>query len=240
MKESEVVVLLGGLSEFQHQQVNDVSVQMWANTLAGDMTVQFALGYAAHHFAKSQDSLKPADFNRAWNERQERAYWDSQRQVPELDDHVGDAGFEYRSDPSTGFLPVQKTSRATPQVVELFFAAWHDAKKGGRSHPDGTPFGVQDYFNEVLPLMQDAARSSREDALERHCGKKACMCTHNGNCYRGWMEGERYDDGRAHPCVVCRESLYDVLRTIPGPGDRNDADFATLRSHAKSDHYEQS
>lgn len=236
MNMTETIALLAGVAEFQPQATDEVAAQMWAQTLTSEMTVEFAMAHAAHHFALSKEPLKPADFNSAWSEKISSDYWREQQQraAIEADERIQDAGFHYASDPATGFLPQQRTNRATPEVVALFFAAWHDSKGAGSIHPDGRPFALQDYFDGVLPLMQDAARNARQDPVESHCGTKACPCMHSSGCYRGWMDDEKASS-QTRPCPVCRPSLTQTLDQIPPPGSRNLADQARLLNRARDD-----
>ena len=236
MNKAQTLMLLGALAEVQPQSTNDIALEMWAEILDPAMTIEFALAHTARHFAKADaQPIKPGDLNAAWGEKISAEYWEQQRTAAPAIDHDGDAGFHYASDPSTPFLPQQRTSRATPEVVELFFAAWHDYKQGIGRHPNGDPFAIQDYFDQVLPLMQEASKRGRQDPVEAHCGVKGCACMHSSGCYRGWMDDEK-DSQTTRACPVCRPDLAHTLDQIPAPGQRNLADQARLLNRAKSDH----
>lgn len=70
-----------------------------------------------------------------------------------------------------------------------------------------------------------------EASIETHCGRAGCSCTHDGGCFKGWIDK---DEGVTRPCVICRESLSLALGEIARPGKRSDGDLAKLRSHAKT------
>ena len=82
MNMTETIALLAGIAEFQPQATDEVAAQMWARTLNSDMGIEFALDYATTHFARSKEPLRPADFNAAWREQQERDYWMRIQQQP--------------------------------------------------------------------------------------------------------------------------------------------------------------
>lgn len=67
---------------------------------------------------------------------------------------------------------------------------------------------------------------SGQGAIEGHCGRGGCQCTHSESCYKGWIDHDR----GAEPCPVCRPELTDVLHSIPEPGKRNEHDLAKLRN----------
>jgi hypothetical protein len=53
------------------------------------------------------------------------------------------------------------------------------------------------------------------DTNDAHCRTSGCACTHNGDCYRGWiditMEGREY----ALPCRTCRPQQRRVTQEAP-------------------------
>ena len=61
-------------------------------------------------------------------------------------------------------------------------------------------------------------------ALESHCGRAGCSCTHS--CYKGWRD---LADGTAAPCLVCRPQLAEILGDMPLPGLRTAVDFTRLQ-----------
>lgn len=64
-------------------------------------------------------------------------------------------------------------------------------------------------------------------ALDTHCGKGGCTCSHTDPCYRGWMDST---DSTA-ACPNCRPGLAQVLSELPPPRFRNEYDGSRLRSH---------
>lgn len=61
--------------------------------------------------------------------------------------------------------------------------------------------------------------------IESHCGITSCFCTHDGDCFKGWIDG----DTTTRPCPTCRPNLARSVDDVPLPGHRNPADLATLR-----------
>jgi len=79
---------------------------------------------------------------------------------------------------------------------------------------------------------KDKTRSDRQavlagqGALEGHCGRGGCMCSHSGECFKGWIDHDRGAD----PCPTCRPSLADAVYAMPAPGSRSEHHFANLRN----------
>lgn len=74
-----------------------------------------------------------------------------------------------------------------------------------------------------------------QERLDAHCGIRACLCSHSGGCYKGWLDDEM-ETHQTSACPVCRPDLAHALSLIPPPGQRNLADQARLLNRAKSDH----
>ena len=70
-----------------------------------------------------------------------------------------------------------------------------------------------------------------EDSLSvdslAHCQRAGCMCTHTGQCYRGWVDDVQYS---TKPCPICRGSLAQVLGEIAPLGQRRERDYARIRN----------
>lgn len=84
-------------------------------------------------------------------------------------------------------------------------------------------------FVKAWAQHQSVQSSLNVDAekSDRHCRKSECTCTHDGPCYRGWLDNDR---NVAVPCPNCRRSLAKVLSEIPPPGLRKDHDMARIRT----------
>lgn len=84
MNIEQVPLLLAALSQFQFAEASEVAVQMWAEALDDDMTVEFAVSFVAGYYgratAEKVDALIPGHLNRAW--RDERAYEQRRAAIP--------------------------------------------------------------------------------------------------------------------------------------------------------------
>lgn len=69
--------------------------------------------------------------------------------------------------------------------------------------------------------------------IDAHCGRPGCFCTHNGDCYRGWIDSWNLPDPITIPCRNCRPDLAKRLDSIPEPGRRNQADMARLQGKTR-------
>ncbi len=51
---------------------------------------------------------------------------------------------------------------------------------------------------------------------DAHCGSPACACTHDGECYRGWLDRRDDEHGEhAVPCPTCRPAQRRVTQLAP-------------------------
>lgn len=49
-----------------------------------------------------------------------------------------------------------------------------------------------------------------------HCGRKGCMCSHDGGCDRGFinLEDENGKElGRVSPCRNCKPEMAEIIQT---------------------------
>jgi hypothetical protein len=53
------------------------------------------------------------------------------------------------------------------------------------------------------------------DPHDAHCRIPGCVCTHDGDCYRGWLDIT--SDGREYaiPCRTCRPAQRRVTQLAP-------------------------
>lgn len=52
--------------------------------------------------------------------------------------------------------------------------------------------------------------------LDAHCGYPGCVCTHDGECYRGWLDRREDDREYTVPCRNCRPQQRRVTQESPG------------------------
>ena len=139
--------------------------------------------------------------------------------------------------------------RTSPDDPKLAAAAVQARANGWEAAVLARAVAARDWTGALHPSLMATARLSelgcippppapieRRDwgiNLEAHCGRSACECTHDGGCFKGWID---HDPG-AHgtydytiPCRVCRPVLHLRLRDIPPPGQRTPGDLAHIRS----------
>lgn len=128
--------------------------------------------------------------------------------------------------------------RHTPNDVKV--RAWFDvivqgapdmplsfARETARRH-----YGVLDVMITPATFIRAWTKSKRvEESLSvdslAHCQRAGCMCTHTGECYRGWVDDVQYS---TRPCPVCRGSLAQVLDEIAPLGKRTEKDYSRVRN----------
>jgi hypothetical protein len=87
---------------------------------------------------------------------------------------------------------------------------------------------------EIVAGWNQAKREARQAALPpaettrlAHCGLVTCLCTHDGQCQFGWIDGD--DNQATVPCRACRGDLSARVAQVPPPGERNNRDLAMMR-----------
>ena len=109
--------------------------------------------------------------------------------------------------------------------MDVQFAKEQITHHYARTDVMASPVVLVTAWKEHLRTLHDA-RLSRQRGVEGHCGRGGCLCTHDGKCYKGWIDHDRGTE----PCPMCRPELTDALHAIPEPGKRNEHDLATLRN----------
>lgn len=107
----------------------------------------------------------------------------------------------------------------TPEVQ-----AWtlDEALTAARSSAMGGSFvGIK----EIKDQIRQSKGKQSDVRIESHCGISACRCTHEDDCFKGWIDGET----TTRPCPTCRPNLATRVSKVPPPGQRTPADLATLR-----------
>ena len=64
------------------------------------------------------------------------------------------------------------------------------------------------------------AKSSPLDPQDAHCRTAGCACTHDGECYRGWLD--RTDHDGKEIAVPCRNCRPETRRLVQAARDRPD------------------
>lgn len=205
MNEQGVIVVLASIAAHQPMERSNVTVQSWQGSLAEDIEADWAVRFVAEWAGKRVDQ----------NDRL-------------LPGHLNRAWREHKNSRRlaqqasvTGPLEERKP------MPEWFKAALHDAfrSQAPQIGPDGDPVSVGEVFASALALAAHAPGAP----IQRACANKECMCLHT-DCYDGWLDT---DDGKAHPCRVCKPTLANALADMQPPGLRSVADFERLRSHGK-------
>ena len=53
------------------------------------------------------------------------------------------------------------------------------------------------------------------DTLDAHCRRPGCTCTHDGECYRGWLDRREDDREYAVPCRRCDPEKRTIVQQSP-------------------------
>lgn len=71
-----------------------------------------------------------------------------------------------------------------------------------------------------------------DEWTQAHCGRPGCPCAHTEGCSYGWLDHVPGEHGYdfTMPCHICRPSLAQRLREIPGPGRRTIADAEYIKT----------
>jgi hypothetical protein len=136
-----------------------------------------------------------------------------------------------KASPSTRFQPgaeevwAQALARYQPRTVL-------DAVK--RLVERQTWISLADVVGETRTVLDERKWSGQTEVSDGHCGRAGCRCTHDGDCYKGWLAPPFvHRPGPISPCGTCRTDLADALATIPAPGNRNTHDHARLHGRTK-------
>lgn len=134
--------------------------------------------------------------------------------------------------------------RTAPDDPRLVAAAAQARGNGWEAVTLATAVAARDYTGALHPSLLATQRlhelgcippppapTERRDwgtDRESHCGRPSCDCTHDGGCFKGWVDAP--GTATTIPCRNCRPVLHLRLRDIPPPGQRTPGDLAHIRS----------
>jgi hypothetical protein len=94
-----------------------------------------------------------------------------------------------------------------------------------------SPSAVVRAWKDAKRMRAEARMALQESNIDAHCDRQGCLCTHEADCYKGWIDGK--DTHRTVPCPICRASLSEVLNKIAPLGMRTANDMAMIRNRDK-------
>ena len=81
-------------------------------------------------------------------------------------------------------------------------------------------------------LAYKSAAAIDHQADDAKCPFVDCRCSHDGGCYKGWIDN--YENNSTAPCPRCRPSLYKTLHEVNPLGKRTEVDNSIIRNRFKA------